>query len=416
MSPTPLEPPDDAHGDPGSTSPSQDAPPETEGIMAKSSDSPEPARPRAEPRQAESPWLRVARWCATLLAIAVVAYTLRDADLRTTLKLLRTLGLGFLWVLIPYAVGTFFHALAWRRLLLTLGRPTPTLSLMGILLASEAVRMTFPGGPALGESMSVVLLKERFGIETSQGVASIAAKKALVTFTNGVTVLLALGLGWSSIRAASTRLFGGPWLVALFIGSAVALFALAGSMVVALVSQRTVRRMAAGLARLPIRALRQWLSDREHHIAAADSALAAPFARGRWLTLVPPGILVLIQWGAETVETVLVLRLLGAPLGLVSGFASEVAGSLIRSFAFVLPAGLGVQDAGYITMFDALSGTRLATIGAAFVLVKRAKELFWILVGYILLFLGRRSRRAPSWDASVGTDSAKHAVPSDELG
>ena len=73
---------------------------------------------------------------------------------------------------------------------------------------------------------------------------------------------------------------------------------------------------------------------------------------------------------------------------------------MIRSFAFVLPAGLGVQDAGYITMFDALSGTRLATLGAAFVLVKRAKELFWILVGYILLFLGRRSRRAPLWGAT----------------
>lgn len=338
----------------------------------------------------EATWLRVLRWVATALALLCVAYTLRDADLGTTAIVLRRLGAGFGWVLLPYAVGTWLHALAWQRLIATTGHKAPARSLMRILLSSEAVRMTFPGGPALGESMSVMLLKERFGVEASHGVASIAVKKALVTFTNGLVVLLALALGYPSIAAASARLFHGPWLVALFVGSAIALFALSTSIILALVSQKTVQRLAQSLRRLPIAPLRRWIDDRAHHIAAADDALAAPFARGKLRDLVPPGVLLLIQWGAETVETVLVLRLLGVPLDLVSGFASEVAGSLIRSFAFILPAGVGAQDAGYITMFDALSGTHLATLGAAFVLVKRAKELFWIVVGYVLLFLGRR--------------------------
>lgn len=346
----------------------------------------------AAPPKREATWFRVLRWVATGVALLSVAYTLRDADLGTTMIVVRRLGVRFLWVLVPYAVGTLLHAFAWKRLVGATGHEASARSLMGILLTSEAVRMTFPGGPALGESMSVMLLKERFGVETSHGVASIAAKKALVTFTNGIVVLLALGLGYASITAASDRLFHGPWLTLLFVGSAVALFALSGSMVLALVSRKAIQRIADAMGKLPIPPLRRWLADKAHHIADADSALAAPFARGRLFDLVLPGVLLLLQWGVETVETVLVLRLLGVPLDLVSGFASEVAGSLIRSFAFILPAGVGAQDAGYITMFDALSGTHLATLGAAFVLVKRAKELFWIVVGYALLFLGKRAK------------------------
>lgn len=336
-------------------------------------------------------WLRALRWVATGLALLTVAYTLRDADLTTTSVVLRRLGAGYLWVLVPYAVGTWLHAWAWQRLIVATGHDAKVRSLMGILLSAEAVRMTFPGGPALGESMSVVLLRERFGVDARHGVASIAAKKALVTFTNGIVVLSALGLGWGAIRAASERLLHGPWLVALFVGSAVALFALSTSMMLAMVSESIVRRIAAALSKLPIPPLRRWLDDKAHHIAAADSALAAPFARGFLRASWAPGLLLLVQWATEAVETVLVLRLLGVPLDFVSGFASEVAGSLIRSFAFMLPAGVGAQDAGYVTMFDALSGTHLATLGAAFVLVKRSKELFFIVVGYVLLLSGRKS-------------------------
>ena len=385
---------------------------------AAASDGPrsnEPAR-RARGRW----WVTALKWLVACFALCALAYTLRSADLSTTLVLVKRLGARAFWVLVPYAVGTWLHALAWQRLVprrVVTGQRPPVRALFGVLLSAEAIRMTFPAGVAFGESTSVMLLHERYGVPASEAVASIGAKKALVTVTNGLIVLLALALGWSTLTAGSTRLFGASWiLIALFVGSAVTLFAIAGSMSVALASKKTVHRLARLLGRLPIARLRRYLAERAHQIEGADSKLAAPFAKGRRVDLFAAGVLVLLQWFAETAETVLVLRLLGVPLDLVSGFVCEICGSLIRSFAFVLPGGLGLQDAGYVTMFDALSGTQLATLGAAFVLVKRAKELVFIAIGYLLLLLGRRASRSTSSVGESDSSANDATKPASETG
>jgi uncharacterized membrane protein YbhN (UPF0104 family) len=52
----------------------------------------------------------------------------------------------------------------------------------------------------------------------------------------------------------------------------------------------------------------------------------------------------------------------------------------------MIPAGIGVQDAGYVAFFGAFGVPDAATLGVAFVIVKRAKELLWIAVG-LALFL-----------------------------
>jgi glycosyltransferase 2 family protein len=58
----------------------------------------------------------------------------------------------------------------------------------------------------------------------------------------------------------------------------------------------------------------------------------------------------------------------------------------MRNLAFFVPAGLGVQDAGYIAFLHAFGIPNAAAGAAAFVIVKRAKELVWVGVGYACLF------------------------------
>jgi uncharacterized membrane protein YbhN (UPF0104 family) len=82
--------------------------------------------------------------------------------------------------------------------------------------------------------------------------------------------------------------------------------------------------------------------------------------------------------------------------------------SLVRNVVFVVPAGLGIQDAGYAACFGALGVPEAASLGAAFVLLKRGKELFWIALGYGLLAtdLGVLSARR-----SAGSTQAPAANP-----
>jgi uncharacterized membrane protein YbhN (UPF0104 family) len=61
-----------------------------------------------------------------------------------------------------------------------------------------------------------------------------------------------------------------------------------------------------------------------------------------------------------------------------------------------LPAGLGVQDLGYVLFLKALGVPDATTVGTAFVLMKRGKDLFWVLLGFGLLAVGERREARPS--------------------
>ena len=67
---------------------------------------------------------------------------------------------------------------------------------------------------------------------------------------------------------------------------------------------------------------------------------------------------------------------------------------LVRGLAVPVPAGLGVQDAGYVLSLRALGVADATTVGAAFVVMKRGKDLFWVTVGFLVLALGGRGKSA----------------------
>ena len=67
----------------------------------------------------------------------------------------------------------------------------------------------------------------------------------------------------------------------------------------------------------------------------------------------------------------------------------------MRSAAVPVPAGLGVQDVGYVLCLRALGVPDATTVATAFVVLKRGKDLFWILLGFALMALGERKASGP---------------------
>lgn len=58
------------------------------------------------------------------------------------------------------------------------------------------------------------------------------------------------------------------------------------------------------------------------------------------------------------------------------------------------PAGLGVQDLGYLAFFAVLGIPDVAAVGPAFLVAKRSKELLFVTTGMLLLAFARRERKA----------------------
>jgi uncharacterized membrane protein YbhN (UPF0104 family) len=118
---------------------------------------------------------------------------------------------------------------------------------------------------------------------------------------------------------------------------------------------------------------------------------------------------ILAGWFAEAGETWVLLRLLGVDLSFAAVLAFEPVVSFARSAAFFIPAGLGIQDAGYMAFLRQAGIPDAVNRAAAFVLLKRFKEVGWIVVGWILLLATRGRIAERGQPAAPATPEAQRA-------
>ncbi len=153
-------------------------------------------------------------------------------------------------------------------------------------------------------------------------------------------------------------------------------------------------RLRRILGRFGGQSVGSWLERNALRFERADEHFLRFFAHER-ARLVVPLLLYVLGWIVRAFETLLYLYLLGATVSLTTATVVESALVMVRSLAVPVPAGLGVQDVGYVLAFHALGIKDATTVGTAFVLLKRSKDLFWILVGVLLLAFGERKRVLP---------------------
>jgi uncharacterized protein (TIRG00374 family) len=327
-------------------------------------------------------------WLVLAIGGGAFAWVLSRADLGKTWALLSASGPLLLLAMPMYLVQIGCDATAWRLLLAKLGARVPWTRLVAVRLSTEAVLMSMPAGGVVAEGLKPYLLRRSAHIPVSMTVATLGAKKALLVLAQACYLALALILGYGLLAAMGT---GMPWLVA---GGVLFLLALGGALSLAFVRGAVANRVHRLLSRVPIEKLRAWLRDGRGHFSDADAHLGALARRPRGKLVAAYGAF-LLAWFAETVETFLLLSILGVDLPIVHILVLEACAVFLRGLAFFVPAGLGVQDAGYLAFFRAYGIPGAADVGAAFVILKRAKELAWIALGYLTLFLLDRSPAPP---------------------
>lgn len=328
------------------------------------------------------------------LAAAALGNTLRHAELGRAAGLALGIGPKIGLVALPFLVAMMLQTAGYACILRVLGagraraegvraRAGAYLRLLSVMLSSEAVLMSVPAGAAIAETINPYLLKRRLGVPMTEGLAAVAAKKAVVVFANGLYIAIAVLLGAGYLRSASRTLIGAGGLEWLVAAGAVAMLIGAIAMSRVLFSGSIAARSHGLLRRIPSARLRAFLDDRKAGFAETDAHFAGLVASGL-PALAASTALILGCWLVEGAEAFVILRLLGVDMTLAAVLAFEVVVSFLRSLAFMVPAGLGVQDAGYVAFLGAFGVPDAATLGVAFVLIKRTKELLWIAVGFLL--------------------------------
>ncbi|MGH8145363.1 MAG: lysylphosphatidylglycerol synthase domain-containing protein [Rhodanobacteraceae bacterium] len=271
-------------------------------------------------------------------------------------------GWRLLWLLPFHAVPLLLDVFGWRVLL---SRRDPARRatipiLFWIATVREAVNRLLPVASIGGEVVGIRLLKRR-GIDAAAGAASVIVEVMLTVANQYLFVGLGLVLLIESAVDASAL---ESVLVALVVSLPVpiALIALLryGRMFSRL--EFFAKKLFGGSARLLAELIDGVNLDRE--IRTLCSAPGRLLGACSWQLL---GLVV------GSLESWLVLRWLGHPVGVAGAIALEASTQVLRHIFFVVPAGLGVQEGGLLLIGNVLGLP--ADMSIALSLVKRMREI-----------------------------------------
>jgi hypothetical protein len=318
-----------------------------------------------------------AKACAFALVAVLFVRALSAADLRSAGSALREAGPLAAIVLVPAALALALESVAWSRLFARLG-DVPR-GLLRVRVAMESIAIAMPAGGLFADAAGAYLLARDSAV--SKTVAASAAKRWLIVRAHGLYVLLAALVGHAALARSG--------LVAIVVAAGVAL--VGGSFVVERASARVSvgARAAAIFSRMRASSLFGWMcgdEDAAPSLCRVDDELGAlsgaPHVRAT--------ALLVATWILESASSWLALSVLGARVSFADVLLVDAALSVLRSVVVFAPAGLGVQDLGYLTLFDVIG---LHGVGPAFLVLKRTKDLAVFVVGALLLVsLGQRTK------------------------
>ena len=294
-------------------------------------------------------WPVLAAIAGVVAMAALVGYFGAGAVMRS---LLAVGGAGFIAICAIHLALIAVMGLAWRALLP--GAPAGTLIWARLVRdsGSEALPLSQVGGYLLGAR--------------ALALAGVPGTLAAASTIVDVTLEFVAQLAYTALGLA--------WLIRLQPDSRVALPVLLGLAVAILAATAfvLVQRRGIGLLDRIARHLgRGWAERGAAGAAVLHGALADIYRRrrGLWTNFV----LHLACWIASAVEVWLALRLAGEPLPFGAVLAIESLLYAIRTAAFVVPQGVGVQEGAYVLLGAGFGLT--PELSLALSLLKRARDL-----------------------------------------
>ena len=282
-------------------------------------------------------------------------------------------GVGHSWplILVPYGVANLMGALSWRLLLVTEGA-SPSLGRLFLLrLAGESLNQLTPTASLGGEPFKALRLHTN-GTPWQDAAASLIIQKGLLVLSLALYIFMSIAL--IPFVLPGSRLHpGGLGLGGLLLaGLGLAFVAVQRSNPCALLI-RLLKK--CGLSPALIR-------DREADLALLDAALSG-FYLEHPRRVLAGFALSFFGWVLLSAEVFLIFGLMGHPVGWGEALCLDGLAMLFTGLGFMIPVSLGVQDGGNVLL--SLGFNMGAAVGAAFSIIRRLREAFWLFLGLVVV-------------------------------
>ena len=340
--------------------------------------------------------------CVTpLLGIGLFVYLIATANLRVVAAQAAAVGWGILLVIALGGLTQVFKTWAWR---LTLWDEVHKISFarsLGLRLISEAIGQFGFVGMVGGEAARVALLGS--GVSVAGAISSAALDRSLFLLTGAVVTIAGI---IALVFAVSLSLAVHLYAAALVFG--LLCFLVAGAIAIRYKwAVFSVPTRAA--ARIPW--LGRWLQSKEPTLKAAEQRILrfcheAP--RAFWCT-------VLLSFSCHflaIVEVYLIIKMLGVPATLLGALILESLTKLINCAGVINPGNVGTYEGGNMAIgrLVRLTGTQ----GLVLALCRRARAMFWALIGGICLVWFSKRPRPTGVEPNLVTKTTTTSLPAED--
>ncbi len=308
----------------------------------------------------------------------MLLFVFRNIDLRETFGLVSRIGWFAPLLLSFYLAGAMCDTFAWKLLIRPSDDPVPFYRLLVIHLAGESFYRILPAGVVVGESVKIILMKKFSSFDTPEIISSLLIRKILLGIAQALYIALAVMTGIVLFSGAMNGLLAAGGLVLSCI--LLALFGLTGYFLFRGNLGATLFDM---LEKIPSAAVKQFLGTHKASFTETDRVVKDAVLQRKRESIIAC-LFFLFGWMTEFLETWAILLSLNVSAEVGSALVIEPIVSLLRSIVFVIPAGIGVMDAGYAAAFRGLDTVTAGTFIAAFIVIKRSKEIFWVVIGVML--------------------------------
>jgi len=320
------------------------------------------------------------------LALAGIIWHIGPTSIVNTASQLGPVALGV--ILMPMLLVYGLEALGWRLTLGSHAQRVGFAQLFAIRMAGESVNVTTPVAYVGGEPLKAYLLKP-YGVPFVEGLASVVTAKTTMTIAQVFFILLGIGLSFLILGASD------HYLIAALVSAGL----LAFGVILFIMVQRFGLAMGCLRVLQVCRIKLKFLEERKASLEELDSTIRTFYTHHRrtfYLAL----LTFFVAWVLETLEVYAILYYLEVQVDMLTSLSIAALTVFIKGSTFFIPGSLGAQEGGYVLLLLAFGYPDVT--GITFALIRRLREILWILVGLVcLLLLKGRKPLHPNHDTAL---------------
>ena len=308
------------------------------------------------------------------LGFVLLGLILRQTNLEEVWQHITLVGwVGMVVVIIFYFLEFLSDILTWQLTFKSIPlTPKWTSRLFLIYMVGAAFNRVTPLASLGGEGFKAVMLKTHYQIGYQETGASIIITKTL----NLLSLLIFIAIGFVPLLISEQ--FSASFKT--ITGLSFAVFACC--IIIFFLLQRF--RLASWIAnRFGHSFLGNRLAQLLHNLRSVDDRLFEFYTnRSRLKT----GLIVaFLNWPLGVLEIYFIMRFLRHPITFVDAWLLDSVAQLVRAGTFFIPANIGTLEGSLVVLGAAITGS--PALGLSISVIRRFKDILWILLGLLIWWL-----------------------------